>query len=79
MYTNYPIIIERTEDGYYAECPFVQGAYAQGETEEEVRNNLELVMKMTLEDMKERGEFNSAKQKQGFMPSITLSSLSLVM
>lgn len=76
MYTSYPIIIEKTEDGYYAECPFLQGAYAQGRTEEEVRINLEEVMVMTIQDMKARGEFNTGKKS--FVPSITLSSLSLV-
>ena len=56
MNNLYPIIIEKSEYGYYAECPFIQGAYAQGDTEDEVSNNLAEVIKMTLEDMKERGE-----------------------
>ena len=56
MNNLYPIIIEKSEEGYYAERPLIQGAYAQGDTEDEVRNNLAEVIKMTLEDMKERGE-----------------------
>lgn len=73
MTNTYPIIIEKTDDGYYAECPFIQGVYAQGDTEEEVRKNLEEVLKMTLEDIKSRGE--SVELKNPI--SLTISSLTL--
>ena len=76
MYTNYPIIIERSEYGYYAECPFIQGAYAQGDTEDEAKNNLKEVIIMTIQDMRERGDLKTITD-QSSMPSITLSSLSL--
>ncbi|MBI5798926.1 MAG: type II toxin-antitoxin system HicB family antitoxin [Candidatus Yonathbacteria bacterium] len=73
MTSSYPIIIEKTEDGYYAECPFIQGVYAQGETEEEVRSNLKDVLKMTLEDVKSRGE--RVDLKDSF--SLAISSLTV--
>lgn len=73
MTSSYPIIIEKTEDGYYAECPFIQGVYAQGETEDEVRANLKDVLKMTLEDIKSRGERVDLKDSV----SLTISSLTV--
>ena len=75
MNNLYPIIIEKSEEGYYAECPLIQGAYAQGDTEDEVRNNLAEVIKMTLEDMRERGESIDFNNK--VLPSIMLSTLNL--
>jgi predicted RNase H-like HicB family nuclease len=53
---TFTIVIERSEDGYYAECPLIPGAYTQGDSEEEVLANIHEVLEMTLEDMKERGE-----------------------
>ncbi len=73
MLNTYPIIIEKTDEGFYAECPFIQGVYAQGETEEEVRNNLKDVLKMTLEDIKSKGEKVSFKDTM----SLTISSLTV--
>ncbi|MDO8603984.1 MAG: type II toxin-antitoxin system HicB family antitoxin [bacterium] len=73
MTSSYPIIIEKTEDGYYAECPFIQGVYAQGETEDEVRTNLRDVLKMTLDDIKSRGERIDLKDSV----SLTISSLTV--
>ncbi|MFZ2303469.1 MAG: type II toxin-antitoxin system HicB family antitoxin [Minisyncoccia bacterium] len=73
MTNTYPIIIEKTEDGYYAECPFIQGVYAQGDTEENVRENLKDVLKMTLDDIKSRGERVDLRDSV----SLTISSLTL--
>jgi predicted RNase H-like HicB family nuclease len=73
MTNSYPIIIEKTEDGFYAECPFIQGAYAQGETEEEVRANLKDVLELTLADIKSKGERIDLKDSV----SLTISSLTV--
>ncbi|MBI5077995.1 MAG: type II toxin-antitoxin system HicB family antitoxin [Candidatus Yonathbacteria bacterium] len=73
MTNTYPIFIEKTDEGYYAECPFIQGVYAQGDTEENVRENLKDVLKMTLEDIKSRGESVDFKDSI----SLTISSLTL--
>lgn len=52
---NLQIIIEQDEDGVYvAECPALQGCYAQGETFEEVIENIKDVIAMCIEELKER-------------------------
>jgi predicted RNase H-like HicB family nuclease len=56
MTQTFTIVIEKSEDGYYAECPAIPGVYSQGDSEEEVLANIHEVLEMTLEDMKERGE-----------------------
>jgi predicted RNase H-like HicB family nuclease len=56
MTQTYNIIIEKSEDGYYAECPSIVGVYAQGDTETEVLENIKDVLQMTLDDIKEKGE-----------------------
>lgn len=51
-----PIIVEKDDDGYYAFCPDIQGCYTQGDTYEEVIENIKDVIKLLLEEMKESGE-----------------------
>jgi predicted RNase H-like HicB family nuclease len=46
--TQYSAIIEKDEDGYFADVPIIQGCYAQGETYEEVLSNIEDVIKLHL-------------------------------
>lgn len=50
-----PIIIEKDSDGYFAFCPDIQGCYTQGETYEEVLENIKDVIKLLLEEMNETG------------------------
>ena len=45
-----PIIIEQDKDGYFANCPELQGCYAQGDTYEEALNNIKDAIKLHLED-----------------------------
>ncbi len=46
----YPIIIEEhKEGGYYARCPVIQGAWADGETIERAVENLKSILKDILE------------------------------
>ena len=51
-----PVLIEKDEDGYFASCPALQGCYSQGETYEEVLENIKDAIKLHLEDIKESGE-----------------------
>ncbi|MBD2695242.1 type II toxin-antitoxin system HicB family antitoxin [Anabaena catenula] len=44
------IIEKATEGGYWAICPEIPGANGQGETIEEVKENLKLAIQMILED-----------------------------
>ena len=45
-----PIIIERDKDGYFANCPELQGCYAQGDTYEDALDNIKDAIKLHLED-----------------------------
>jgi predicted RNase H-like HicB family nuclease len=76
MTKTYLVTIEKTEDGYYAEVPSVNGVYAQGDTEMEVLHNLQEVLQMTLEDMKEKGEnIESIKS----FPQISFSAVNVTL
>ncbi len=45
------VVIERDEDGYYVgEVPQLQGCYSQGETIDELMNNIKEVIELCLED-----------------------------
>ena len=52
----FPIVIERDEDGYYAECPSLQGCHAQGATYEEVWDNIRDAVALHVQDRKNCGE-----------------------
>jgi len=38
---NFPVVIEKDDDGYFAFCPTLQGCFTQGETYEQVLKNIE--------------------------------------
>lgn len=44
------IIIEKTEEGYFAYCPMIQGCYTQGDTYEDAIKNIKDAVKLHLED-----------------------------
>ncbi|MBI2971711.1 MAG: type II toxin-antitoxin system HicB family antitoxin [Candidatus Aenigmarchaeota archaeon] len=50
------VIVEKDKNGYYAYCPELQGCYSQGDTYEEVINNIRDAIKLHLQDMIENGE-----------------------
>lgn len=61
---NYKIsvVIEKDKDGYYAYCPQLQGCYTQGDTYEEVIENIQDAMKLHLLDrLKENEEVESSE------------------
>ena len=48
---NLPIFMERGMDGFYvAECPVLEGCYAQGKTVDEALKNIREVIQMVLEE-----------------------------
>jgi predicted RNase H-like HicB family nuclease len=51
-----PVVIEKDKDGYFAFCPALQGCYTQGDSYEEVLNNLEDAICLHLEDRLDSGE-----------------------
>ena len=53
----FQVIVEQDEAGYYvAECPGLKACYTQGETYEEVMENIRDVIALCLEELRERGE-----------------------
>lgn len=57
---NLQVIIEQDEDGIFiAECPALQGCYAQGKTYEEAIENIRDVIAMCIEELREeKKKFN---------------------
>lgn len=48
---NFPIIIEKDEDGFFvAECPVFWGCYTQGKTLDEAIKNIKEVIALCLEE-----------------------------
>lgn len=53
----FQVIVEQDEAGYYvAECPALRACYTQGQSYEEVMENIQDVIALCLEDLKQRGE-----------------------
>lgn len=53
---RFSVIIERDEDGYFAFCPELQGCYTQGDTYEEVLENIKDAIRLHVEDRLGAGE-----------------------
>ncbi len=47
---RFAIVVEKDEQGYFAYCPELQGCYTQGETFEEVIENIKDALKLHIED-----------------------------
>jgi len=53
----FQVIVEQDEAGYYvAECPVLKACYTQGQTYEEVMENIRDVIALCLEDLKAKGQ-----------------------
>ncbi len=50
------IVVEKDKNGYYAYCPELQGCYSQGDTYEEVVENIRDAIKLHIEDRIDKGE-----------------------
>ena len=53
---RFSVVIEKDEYGYFAFCPELQGCYTQGETYEEVLDNIRDAIRLHIEDRLETGE-----------------------
>lgn len=53
---RFSVVIERDEEGYSAFCPELQGCYTQGDTYEEVLENIKDAIRLHVEDRLEAGE-----------------------
>ena len=70
---RFSVIIEKDEDGYFASCNELQGCYTQGETYEEVIENIKDAISLHVEDKIESGEEISQPQAV----SLTLMDLAV--
>jgi predicted RNase H-like HicB family nuclease len=50
------VIVEKDKEGYFAFSPQLQGCYSQGETYEEVMENIKDAIRLHLEDRLESNE-----------------------
>ena len=70
---RFSVIIEKDSDGYFASCNELQGCYTQGETYEEVVENIRDAISLHVEDRIESGEEISQPQTV----SLTLMDLAV--
>ena len=66
---SFPVVIERDEEGYYANCPSLQGCFTDGDTFEEAMKNIQEVIELLLE---------SQKDDEGEVPSSGVVSFAMV-
>jgi len=53
---KFSVVIEKDKDGYSGFCPELQGCFAQGNTYEEIIENMKDAIKLHIEDRLEDGE-----------------------
>ncbi|MBI4239928.1 type II toxin-antitoxin system HicB family antitoxin [Candidatus Uhrbacteria bacterium] len=53
---QFPIVIEKDEEGYVASCPQLKGCYTQGDTYEDVLENIKDAIKLYCLELKDSGE-----------------------
>jgi predicted RNase H-like HicB family nuclease len=53
---KFSVVVEKDRDGYFASCPELQGCYTQGDSYEEVMENIRDAIKLHVEDRIENGE-----------------------
>ncbi|MBI5199183.1 MAG: type II toxin-antitoxin system HicB family antitoxin [Nitrospirae bacterium] len=53
---KFSVVVEKDIDGYFAFCPELQGCYTQGDTYEEVLENIKDAIRLHVEDRIEIGE-----------------------
>jgi predicted RNase H-like HicB family nuclease len=51
-----PVIVEKDEGGYFANCPALQGCFTQGDTYEEVLANMKDAIELHIQDRLACGE-----------------------
>jgi len=52
---RFSVVIEKDEEGYFAYCPEFQGCYSQGDTYEEVLENIKDAIRLHIEERKAAG------------------------
>ncbi|MBI3306130.1 type II toxin-antitoxin system HicB family antitoxin [Candidatus Nomurabacteria bacterium] len=73
---TFSIIVEKDNNGYFAECRELQGCYTEGKTYEEAIKNIKEVIELHIEDRKERGDFKVLQNQKDHV-SLTTFSISV--
>ena len=47
---SFPVIIEHDKDGWFANCPVLEGCYTEGNSYEDLMKNIREVISLCLED-----------------------------
>lgn len=47
---HFAVVVEKDEEGYFAYCPELQGCYTQGDTFEDVIENMKDAIRLHVED-----------------------------
>lgn len=53
---KFSVVVEKDSDGYFAFCPELQGCYTQGDSYEEVIENVKDAIRLHIEDRIKNGE-----------------------
>jgi predicted RNase H-like HicB family nuclease len=68
-----PVFIEKDEDGFYVvECPLFEGCYSQGKTVDEALRNIREVIRLVVEEKKNRDILRTYHPKELSLHTITL-------
>ncbi len=70
---TFTIIVEQTNDGYFADCRELQGCYAEGGTYEEVMQNIKEVIELHVEDRVSHGDVNVLTEAKNQVSVTTFS------
>ena len=68
-----PLFVEKDEDGFYiVECPIFEGCYSQGKTLDEALKNIREVIRLVIEEKKNREILKSYHPQELSLHTITL-------
>lgn len=68
-----PLFVEKDEDGFYViECPIFEGCYSQGKTLDEALKNIREVIRLIIEEKKNREILKSYHPQELSLHTITL-------
>jgi predicted RNase H-like HicB family nuclease len=68
-----PVFVEKGEDGFYVvECPLFEGCYSQGKTVDEALRNIREVIRLVVEEKKNRDILRTYHPKEVSLHTITL-------
>ncbi len=71
--TQVPVFIEKDEDRFYVvECPLFEGCYSQGKTVDEALQNIREVIRLIIEEKKNRDILRTYHPKEVSLHTITL-------